>query len=362
MRIVVYLFTMIRCFTHTFLLLSLFFSTNLRAQNIQGTWEGEMNNELLRVSVEQKGMEICGFTHDYVLENSSDNCTAAYSGRYLAEQKAWLLTGTYFIRNSGSHVLMRIILWQDPKYGKNRLRGRVSTGSAFSSLMGVGAYDVLLTKVSSRPVKLPGGEPRCFPKPKPVPKPKPIPKPVTPAVPAPVKPVPPKPTPAKPVPANPQPSKPVVPKPVPVKPVVVDTPKKTVPVAIKPAVPKPDADLVKKMTERKQSKQSTLEVNVKQINLKVYDNGDIDNDTVSIFYNGKLLLSHQRLSDKPIIINLDLDEDITEHKLTMYAENLGGIPPNTALIVVTAGDKRYELRSKANLEENAVLIFQYKPK
>jgi hypothetical protein len=46
----------------------------------------------------------------------------------------------------------------------------------------------------------------------------------------------------------------------------------------------------------------------------------------------------------------------------MFAENLGSIPPNTALIVVTAGNKRYELRSKASLEENAVLLFEYKTK
>jgi len=112
--------------------------------------------------------------------------------------------------------------------------------------------------------------------------------------------------------------------------------------------------ILKEMEKRKQNEMSRLEVNVKQINLKVYDNGVVDNDTVSIFYNGKLLLSHQ------IIINLDLEDNVTQHKITMYAENLGGIPPNTALIVVTAGDKRYELRSKASLEENAVLIFDYR--
>ena len=338
---------MIRCYRYIAVVALLFFSNTVLSQNIQGTWEGEMNGELLRVSVEQKGMEICGFTHDYVLRDSLDNCTAAYSGTYMAEQKVWLLIGNRFIKNSGSHVLMRIILWQDPKFGKNRLRGRVTTGSQLSSLFGAGAYDVLLTRVSSRPVKLPGGQPNCFPKPRPVPKPKPV----TPA-------------PQSSTPAQPRPQ----PKPVQAPPAQTTTPPVTVrdtpqrPVPVPKPVVKPDADLVRKMTERKQSKQSTLEVNVKQINLKVYDNGEIDNDTVSIFYNGKLLLSHQRLSDKPIIINLDLDEDITEHKLTMYAENLGSIPPNTALIVVTAGDKRYELRSKANLEENAVLIFQYKPK
>jgi len=269
----------------------------------------------------------------------------------MAEQKLWLLTGTYFIYNSGSHVLMKLMLWQDSNYPANQLIGRVTTGSSFADLADFTAYDVVLRRKSNKPVKLAGGEPNCFPKPTPKPKP------VTPAparpTPQPVKPAPPKPQPAKPQPA----------KPVPAPVITKDTSKKPLlqPVKPKPAV-KPDPELVRKMTERKQVKQSTLEVNVKQINLKVYDNGDIDNDTVSIFYNGKLLLSHQRLSDKPIVINLDLDEDITEHKLTMYAENLGSIPPNTALIVVTAGDKRYELRSKASLEENAVLIFQYKPK
>ena len=101
---------------------------------------------------------------------------------------------------------------------------------------------------------------------------------------------------------------------------------------------------------------------VTKINLKVYDNGVVDNDTVSIFYNGKLLLSHQRLSETAIEINLDLDPEIALHEITMYAENLGAIPPNTALIVVTAGDKRYELRSKSSLEENAVLVIEYKPR
>ena len=355
---------MIRGYSYIFFLIVFFFSNNSSAQNIQGTWEGEMNGELLRVSIEQKDMEICGFTHDYVLTDSLDNCTAAYAGNYMPEQKVWMLRGTYFIKNSGSHVLMRLLLWQDARYGKNKLRARVTTGSSISNLMGIGAYDVMLTKVSRRPVKLPGGQPNCFPELKK--KPVPVPVKPTPAKPAEVTPVNPKPKPvvlqSTPKPVQPTP-KPVVVKPTPRPVQPKDTVKKAVPVPVKPViVARPDADLLRKMTERKQSQQSTLEVSVKQINLKVYDNGDIDNDTVSIFYNGKLLLSHQRLSDKPIIINLDLDENITRHTLTMYAENLGGIPPNTALIVVTAGDKRYELRSKANLEENAVLIFEYKPK
>lgn len=72
-------------------------------------------------------------------------------------------------------------------------------------------------------------------------------------------------------------------------------------------------------------------------------------------------MSHQRLSDKPINIDIDFDKDTNIHEITLYAENLGSIPPNTALIVVTAGKQRFELRSKASLSENAVLVFERKP-
>ncbi|HCY90447.1 MAG TPA: hypothetical protein DHV17_09340, partial [Chitinophagaceae bacterium] len=121
--------------------------------------------------------------------------------------------------------------------------------------------------------------------------------------------------------------------------------------------PKP----VQKLLERKNKEMSRLVVNVRNINIKVYDNGVVDNDTVSIYYNGKLLVNKKRLTEDAINLNITLDEDADLHKITMYAENLGSIPPNTALVVVTAGKKRYELFSSANLEENAVLVFEYKP-
>ncbi|MEO6540012.1 MAG: hypothetical protein ABIN74_03430, partial [Ferruginibacter sp.] len=95
---------------------------------------------------------------------------------------------------------------------------------------------------------------------------------------------------------------------------------------------------------------------------KVYDNALIDGDTVSIFYNDKLLLTHKLLSEKAIEINLELDEKQTHHEIVLFAENLGSIPPNTALVVITAGEKRYELFASASLEENAVLVFDYRPK
>ena len=108
--------------------------------------------------------------------------------------------------------------------------------------------------------------------------------------------------------------------------------------------------------------QAHLEINTKKINLKVYDNAIIDGDTVSIYYNNKLLLSHQPLSEKAIDIDIMLDDNQQQHKIVLFAENLGSIPPNTALVVVTAGQKRFELFASATLQENAVLLFVYKAK
>ena len=120
--------------------------------------------------------------------------------------------------------------------------------------------------------------------------------------------------------------------------------------------------LPKTFSQRKNKEQSRIEVDVKTINLKVYDNAIMDGDTVSILYNGKILLAHQLLSEKAIELNIELDEKQTRHEITLFAESLGSIPPNTALIVVTAGKKRYELFASASLDENAVLVFDYQPK
>ena len=125
---------------------------------------------------------------------------------------------------------------------------------------------------------------------------------------------------------------------------------------------KADVDLQQKMNLRKKMEQNRITVNTQNLLIKVFDNGIVDDDTVSIFYNGKLLLGHQKLSEKAIELNLRLDEKAPRHEITLYADNLGKIPPNTALIIISDGEKRYELHSKANLSENAVLVLEYNKK
>jgi hypothetical protein len=90
----------------------------------------------------------------------------------------------------------------------------------------------------------------------------------------------------------------------------------------------------------------------------LYDNGQIDGDTISLYLNGKLMVSRQRLSTEPITLKVTMTED--DNELIMYAENLGSIPPNTALMVVTVGDKRYEVNISSSEKTNGAVRFRYR--
>lgn len=102
-----------------------------------------------------------------------------------------------------------------------------------------------------------------------------------------------------------------------------------------------------------------ITVNTTEVTVDLYDNGTIDNDTVSVYLNKKLVVSKQRLTEKAITVKLKLDEENDSHELVMVAENLGEIPPNTSLMVVRAGDKQFEVRITSTEQKNAVVVFKY---
>jgi hypothetical protein len=113
----------------------------------------------------------------------------------------------------------------------------------------------------------------------------------------------------------------------------------------------------KKIEKRKNTLLKKIEIENKNIKVDLYDNGDIDGDSVSLFYNGKLLLSNKRLTDKAISFNLSIDDNLETNDLIMFAENLGTFPPNTALMVVTDGKNRYEIRITSDLEKSGKVQF-----
>ncbi len=351
----------------------LFRADCLFSQDITGTWEGDLgNDEFLQVNIVQVDKTICGYTWDYLYDDRSSYCKANFTGYFDVNRNDWVLNGTSFNANSGDHILMRFRLKSKIVNGKKVLEGYETdpsiTGSLFSLL---NRQNVYLVKVSGKPRLMLPNMKDCIKK---IQLKKSISGKKTDTLKNPI--VMKKPDNVKKKNVNERttnPKKPaVIKKPdniakvnVPVKPAKtepVDTLKKIqVPVPV--IVQKNDnGSVIKQMAIRKNKEMKRLVVNEKNIILNVYDNGEIDSDTVSVFYNGNLVLSHQRLSEKPIIIPISLDEKTSVHEIILFAENLGSIPPNTALIVVIAGDKRYELFASASLTENAVITFEYKPK
>jgi len=104
----------------------------------------------------------------------------------------------------------------------------------------------------------------------------------------------------------------------------------------------------------------TIAVNHNQIELRIYDDGAIDNDTVSVYYDNKLIISKARLTDQPITLSITVEASDHPHQLVMVAENLGEIPPNTSLLVVNDGEKRYEERIISTEQKNVAINFIYK--
>jgi len=88
------------------------------------------------------------------------------------------------------------------------------------------------------------------------------------------------------------------------------------------------------------------------VELAFYDNGEIDGDSITVSLDNQIIVSHQALSLSPIRVQLKLDPS-REHEVVMHADNLGKIPPNTALVVLTSGVKRYEVLLSASMEENS---------
>jgi hypothetical protein len=112
--------------------------------------------------------------------------------------------------------------------------------------------------------------------------------------------------------------------------------------------------------EREKVVAEELTVEADSIKVDFYDNGEIDGDSISIFYNDKLIAFNRILSTRSVHFDITLDSTLEINELTMFADNLGAIPPNTALMLVNDGKKRYEVRLTSNLEKSATIRFKKK--
>lgn len=104
-----------------------------------------------------------------------------------------------------------------------------------------------------------------------------------------------------------------------------------------------------------------IKVDTGTIRLDFYDNAMIDGDSITVLANKQVIVSHQLLSAKPITRYLKIDMQNTFQEIEMIAENLGSIPPNTAVLIITAGNKHYRLYLTSTEKKNALVRFVYDP-
>ncbi len=105
-----------------------------------------------------------------------------------------------------------------------------------------------------------------------------------------------------------------------------------------------------------------IETEEAEMIIELYDNGEIDGDTVTIFHNNIIVANHAGLSTKPITLTIKVNKNQPHHELVMVADNLGSIPPNTSLMIINANKKRYEVYISSSDKKNAKVIIDLKEK
>lgn len=101
--------------------------------------------------------------------------------------------------------------------------------------------------------------------------------------------------------------------------------------------------------------------NSKMVSIDLFDNGTIDNDTIIVFDNKKLLVNKKRLSYKAIHLEFNFTENLREHEVIIVAHNMGTVPPNTALLLFKDGKNRQEYFITSTNKINAKILIVYEP-
>lgn len=103
---------------------------------------------------------------------------------------------------------------------------------------------------------------------------------------------------------------------------------------------------------------NAIQVKTRKLRIRVWDHNTIDGDIVSLKWGDQWILSEHMLTADPYEIQLTLHG--FENSLTLYANNVGQVPPNTAMISVFDGDKLYRQELNADMKTSEALVIQYR--
>ena len=118
-------------------------------------------------------------------------------------------------------------------------------------------------------------------------------------------------------------------------------------------------DKSKALTQRDNILLQSYHITTPDILVELFDNAEIDGDRVSVYHNNQIIVSNQMLTHEPIVFKIHADAANRTHEFVLIAENLGTIPPNTALMRITVGTQVYKLSVKTDLKTNAKIDLFY---
>ena len=99
------------------------------------------------------------------------------------------------------------------------------------------------------------------------------------------------------------------------------------------------------------------------LSIALYDNGEVDGDTVSVIINDEMFIDKQGLKSSAFRKTFYVPHQDSDSLLVvLYAENLGKYPPNTGLLQIKDGEEIFYVRFKADLDRNAAIVLRRKYK
>lgn len=341
-----------------FLLLHCIILSNASAQMITGTWKGKINRQKVEIKIIQQGDSLSGTSYYY--ESASNYRRYSIRGYFdgNTNEAVWwddqLLeakSGRYNIGSPGKTPMLSHVDFNCPGGSKMMLDGKTSSKENEKDKTG----EVHLEKTEQTVFEdewdfvidnytVGGNDPNIIDSIKNIA--------------------------FNPAPIVEKPEETKVINPIP-GPVIAKTDRKDVPEPVikkeevKPVFAQPDlikpVTIEEKFSTRKKTFIKEIPVRGDSIELRFYDNAEIDGDSISLFLNDKLIFQHIRLTANPFIIKLPANNLADSNELIMVAENLGAIPPNTSYMVAIVNDQRYDAYL-ASTEGESAMIRLVKPK
>ena len=109
----------------------------------------------------------------------------------------------------------------------------------------------------------------------------------------------------------------------------------------------------RKVKEREVDVQRTVKISGGYVEIHLWDNFQIDGDTVSVNVNGNWLAREFKLEGEPRVFKVEFTAK--DNYLIVHAHNLGSIPPNTIAVSIIQGEEEQFFTLKSNMNTSAAI-------